>query len=507
MKKIKAYILGLFLILGLTTGCDEGFDEINTNETAATSLNPSYSMNDAIISASFPTSIFIYELAIVQQIITPNGSSLAGANFNQDNQARAGIWQGYYRNVLKSTVDVLDKTRDSERYFNLYQMARIWRAYAGMLLTDTFGDVPFSEAGLAYLEGNTVPVYDRQEDIYNEILRELDEAATALDASKPQVPEVLYGGDVAQWKSFAYSLMLRAAMRLTKVDPALAQQYVTKAVNGGLIQSNAGNAVIRHTTLYTNPSGAWLNGSEANNYFLTKNFVDYLQGNNDPRLASFAVRYVGANSGSDQKPALGTTDPSVQIGMPVGYDNSTIEPIWKAAGLASFYEYSQLDRTRMGAQTAPVFFLTYGQTQLLLAEAVFRGWAAGDAAALFASGIRAHMEELAAYGADTAVPEEAIAAYLQAHPLEAGRELEQINTQYWIATFMNGPESFANFRRSGFPDIAPNPYPGSEIDGDFIRRLTYPDAEDAVNSANVNAAVARQGPDKLDTRVWWDVAQ
>ena len=505
MKNIKAYILSLTIALGLATGCEEGFDEINTNDTLATSLDPSYSMNDAIITASFPTSIFIYELAIVQQIITPNGSSLAGANFNQDNQTRAGIWQNHYRNVLKSTVDVLDKTREDPQYFNLYQMARIWRACAGMLITDTFGDVPFSEAGQAFLEGNTIPVYDRQQDIYNEILSELEEASAALDASQPQVLEVLYGGDVAKWKSFGYSLMLRAAMRLSKVDPALAQEYVAKAVAGGLIQSNEGNAMIRHTTLYTNPSGSWLNGSEANNYFLTENFVDYLQDNNDPRLASIAVRYVGAQSGSDQTAALASTDPSVQVGMPVGYDNSTIEPIWQDAGLASFYEYSQMDRTRMGAQTAPVFLLTYGQTQLLLAEAAFRGWTTGDPAEYFAQGIRGHMEELAAYGAETAVPEDEIVAYLTANPLEAGRELEQINTQYWVATFMNGPETFANFRRSGFPDLAPNPYPGSEIDGDFIRRLTYPDAEDAVNSANVSEAVSRQGPDLLDTRIWWDV--
>ena len=70
---------------------------------------------------------------------------------------------------------------------------------------------------------------------------------------------------------------------------------------------------------------------------------------------------------------------------------------------------------------------------------------------------------------------------------------------------MNGPETFANFRRSGYPELTPNPYPGSEIDGDFIRRLTYPDAEEAVNSASVNEAISRQAPDNLDTRVWWDV--
>ena len=504
MKSLQ-YLLSIALTLLLTTGCDEGFEEVNTNDAAITALDPTYQMNDAIIDTSFPTSIFIYELAIVQQIITPNGSSLAGANFNQDNQARAGLWQDYYRTVLKNVVDILEKTRDSEEYVNLYQMARIWRAYAGLVLTDTFGDVPFSEAGLAYLEGNTTTAYDPQQSIYSEIFAELEAATAALDAARPENAEVLYGGNVDQWKRFGYSLMLRAAMRLTKVDPTLAQEYVAKAVAGGLMASNDDNAVIRHTALFTNPSGSWLNGSEANNYFLTQNFVNYLQENDDPRLESIAVRYAGAASGSDQTGEVATTDPAAQIGMPVGYDNSTIEPVREADGLVSFYEYSQMDRNRMGAQTAPVFLLTYGQTQLLLAEAVVRGWAEGDAATLFANGIRAHMEELAAYGAETAVPEAEVEAYLQAHPLEAGRELEQINTQYWVATFMNGPETFANFRRSGYPELTPNPYPGSEIDGDFIRRLTYPDAEEAVNSASVNEAISRQGPDNLDTRVWWDV--
>ena len=74
-----------------------------------------------------------------------------------------------------------------------------------------------------------------------------------------------------------------------------------------------------------------------------------------------------------------------------------------------------------------------------------------------------------------------------------------------MSSFLNGPEAFANFRRSGYPDLAPNPYPGSEINGDFIRRLTYPDSEFSVNNDNVQQAVARQGPDNLDTRVWWDV--
>jgi hypothetical protein len=189
----------------------------------------------------------------------------------------------------------------------------------------------------------------------------------------------------------------------------------------------------------------------------------------------------------------------------MGYDNATIQQVVQARGLASFYEFTQLDRDRMGSQFAPAFLVTHAQTQLLLAEAVVRGWAQGNAATLFAEGVRAHMRQLADYGANAAVPANAIEAYIQANPLNPARAQEQINTQYWVASFLNPYEAFANFRRSGFPNLPPNPFPGRDITSEqFIRRLSYPDTEYAVNQSNVQQAISRQGADRLDTRVWWD---
>ncbi|CAN5524107.1 SusD/RagB family nutrient-binding outer membrane lipoprotein [soil metagenome] len=506
MKKIVKYTLSLIIIFSLSSGCDDGFDELNVHPTAPSNVNPEYIFNHAIITTSHPTSIFIFELAIVQQIITPNGSSLAGANFNVDNRNRPGLWISNYRNVLKSTTEVLDRTRDDENLSNLHNMARIWRAYSGMILTDTFGDVPFSEAGVGFIDRLSLPSYDTQQSIYREILSELEQAAAALDASKAPVRnEVFYNGDVEKWKRFAYSLMLRAAMRHSKVDQALAQEYVSKAIAGGLMQSNADNAKITHSNLYTNPTGVWLNGTEANNYYLAAPFVNYLKDNDDPRLASIAVRYMGATSGAQQLPAAANRDPSVQLGMPMGHDNNSIPPVVQNLGLASFYEFSQLDRTRMGKLDAPAYLVTYAQTQLLLAEAVVRNWAQGDVGELYSNAIRAHMNQLADYGPNTAIDPAAIETFVQANPLNTANALEEINTEYWVSSFLNGPEAFANFRRSGYPALAPNPYPGKEISGDFIRRLTYPDDEASVNSGNRNAAIQRQGPDNLETRVWWDV--
>jgi hypothetical protein len=449
----------------------------------------------------------------VQHTVTPNSGVLAGGNFNQSNRdVTRGLWQRYYRDVMRHTVDAIEKTRDVPARANLHQMARIWRTYVGMMLTDTYGDIPYSQAGLGYLEFNQAPVYDTQESIYNSILTDLDEAAAALNPGLTPVEtgEVLYSGDVVKWKRLAYSLMLRAAMRLVKVDPAKAQTYVAKAVAGGVMQSNADNAKIRHTDLYTNETGNTLNGTERSNIYLAAPFVDYLKANNDPRLAAIAARTPAATSGSDQNDAYagtkGTVDrtPANQLGMPMGFDNGSIVAVAKTAGLPSFYAYSQIDRTRMGGRFAPVFLVTAAQTKLLLAEAVVRGWAQGDAAALYKAAIEDHMKELSEYGPATAIAQADIDAYTAANPLDPARALEQINTQYWVASFLNAPEAFANFRRSGYPALTPNPYPGKEISGQFIRRLLYPDSELSVNGPNVQEAISRQGPDNLDTRVWWD---
>jgi Starch-binding associating with outer membrane len=509
MKKILNYSL-LAVLLLFAVSCDKGLEGLNKNKTSPTSVDPVFLLNNAVINTSFPTRSVIFDIGIVQQMVTPNGGVLAGANFNQDSRDQPGIWASYYENVIKYTHDVIGSTKDLPARSNLYNMARIIQAYAFMILTDEYGAIPYSEGGAAYSDQVFFPKYDAQQDVYPKIIQELTAAAAALNASSTiETSDVLYSGDIAKWKKFAYSLLLRAGMRLSKVDAAKAQATVQAAVTGGVIINNADNAYMRHDANYTQPIGNMLNGSEAANFYLTKPFVDQLKSTNDPRLSAIAIRYVGATSGNGQTVAAGSTDPTKQIGMPIGYDNGTIVARATADGLASFYDYSQADRRRIVKTTAPVFFVTAAQTNLLLAEARFRGWiTTSTAAQYFSDGIKAHMDQMVTFDAGSAVSASARDIYIAANPLGAGTELQQINTQYWIASFLNGPEAFANFRRSGFPALTPNPY-GQPTNpdvpnGTFIRRLTYPTAELSVNTANVNAAIASQGPDKLSTKVWWD---
>ncbi len=510
MKKLN--ILILLSVVGLctiNTSCDDGFDELNTSDIAILELDPVYVLNHAVYrtSSHWDRHTLNYEISIVQQMVTPFGVSLAGANFNQENFTYMdNHWDMNYENVIRNTVDVISKTKDDPARSNVYNMARILRAYSGLVLTDTYGEVPFINAGLGYIEGNGTPVYDTQEAIFDYVLNELEEATAALDANKRiETGDVLYAGDITKWKRFGYSLMLRAAMRLTKVKPAQAEEFAIKAVAGGVMQSNDDIAMVRHSSNFPNIVGAQLNGSEAANYYMAEPLLDYFQANDDPRLDVLAVRYVGAINGGTQTEAVATRDPADQIGFPMGYDNQSIVPRATADGVGSFYGYTQFDRNTVGKQTAPFFMITYAQTQFLMAEAVERGWISGDSPTLFANGIRAHMEQLAIHDGNMVIDDAAITAYTDAHPLLPATATEQINTQYWVASLFNAEEAFANWRRSGFPVLTPNPYPQSGIEGDFIRRMDYDVTEYTNNLENINAAISRQGPDKLDTRVWWDV--
>lgn len=505
MKKLKTYFALTACLFAIS--CDKGFDELNTNPTAVTTVNPAFLLNNAVINASFPSPILWYDMSIVQQTVTPNSGVLAGANFNQDNRDYTRqIWIRYYPSVIRNTKTTIDIASENPTRTNLVQMARIWQAHGFMVLTDTYGDIPYFDAGVGFIDQKVLPKYDSQETIYKDIIKELKEATAALDATKPrEAADILYMGDVAKWKKLGYSLLLRAGMRLSAVDPALAQQTAKDAVAGGLIDTNADNAVIRHNANYQNGLGSTLNATEGSNIYLAAPFVNYLKSNKDPRLKSIAVRYVNAGSGPQQTPANANIDPAVQIGMPFGFDNTGIAVQATKEGLASFYAYSQIDRTRLSKQQSPMFLVTYSMNQLLLAEAAQRGWVTGTpAATYFTQGVRAHMEQMALYDERSAIPQADINTYLAANPLDASKALEQINTQYWVASFMNGPESFANWRRSDFPKLTPNPFPGKEIKGNFINRLTYPNSEVSVNSVNLKEATARMGADDLDTKVWWD---
>jgi hypothetical protein len=194
----------------------------------------------------------------------------------------------------------------------------------------------------------------------------------------------------------------------------------------------------------------------------------------------------------------------------VGYDQLSVSTYPGYRGTkGGGQNYTQLNYDVMVSTVAPAFFITNSQTQLLLAEAKFRGWITGGLTAqqYYEAGVKAAMDEWNLFPGtfSPAVTDAEKNNYLQ-HPsivYSDAKALELINTQYWIASITNGAEGFANWRRSGFPVLQPNKY-NNNLSGGFARRMAYPNAELGQNPDNYNTAVASMGGDGLTQRVFWD---
>jgi hypothetical protein len=516
MKKI-IHICLVTVLMTVAISCDEGFDELNVNKTASLSLDPALVLNNAVVNSSpggtspgNSTTVLTYENAIVQHIHSSNSGVLVGGNFNQINIGNTPTtWVNYYQFVIKYTQDVITRTANDAGRKNLYNMARIVQANAFLVLTDTYGNIPYGEAGKGHSEGILFPAYETQEAIYPKIIAELKTASDALDAGARIEPsDVLFAGNIAKWKKFGYSLLLRAGMHISEVSPAAAQAAVADAFAGGVILANVDNAMIKHDNNFRNGVGNTHNTTEAANFYLSKPFVDALKSTNDPRLSAIAVRYIGATGGSEQIPAKANTTAAEQYGLPLGVDDATAQTAAVNAGLGSRYAFSQADRRRVLKPDAPAFIVTAAQSNLLLAEAAKRGWiAGGDAAAqtFFTDGIKAHMDQMALYDPASAISAGDRDTYATNNPLDVTSletTLEDVGYQYWIASFLIGNEAWANVRRTGYPVLALNPYPGKAVD--VITRITYPPSEILVNP-NVQSAISQMGGDDLDTKLWWDV--
>ncbi|HPM18607.1 MAG: SusD/RagB family nutrient-binding outer membrane lipoprotein [Bacteroidales bacterium] len=515
--KIKYLLSTLFALLFVISSCDRDFEKINTNPILATDLDPLYLFTEAQRVADVST--YHYQGEIVQQIVTPYGGVLEGGNRNTVNDANSNaMFNTLYQSPVRNLVDALRKLEGNPARTNLYNMCRIWKAYCFQLLVDTYGDVPYTEAGLGFINANFLPKYDDQKAIYEDILKEYEQATDALDPAKDVVKEMFFNGDIAKWKKLGNSLLLRAGMRYTKLNPDKAKQIVEKAVNpsrGGVMSSNADNVYLQYNPTYSYGTGNMLNSTERHNYYVGEPFVDYLKSTNDPRARYILIKYEFPYNPLE---TAGATNNNLedQQGMPYGYDENSISSAPGFPGkIGAAFAYSQYNRATVGKIDGRSWLVTYALTELLLAEACHRDFiTTGTALSHYEAGIRAAMEQNNnLFGPAYAITPDEINDYLAQTEIafDPAKALKQINEQYWVSSCMNWAENWANFRRSGYPQLSPINYRGEDPSvqtpsaGGFIHRLPYPLREKTVNTANVNAAATNIGGDNLGTRVFWDV--
>ena len=498
--KYKNIIYSLLIASISITSCTKDFEKININPSAVSDLQPDALLTNVIVGVSggeyeaWRTNL-IYNTQFIQHFAST--AWLQGGQYLLDEGYNSSLWDSYYGGPIKNVVNLVEKTTGVATEVNYNSAARILKAFAFLRLTDSYGDIPYSEAGKGYLNGVFAPKYDEQKNILADIINELDAAAKGFDAAKPFKGDITSNnGDISLWKKTAYSIMMRAAMRMSKKDVAAAQAAVVKAAAGGVFTSYAESFVVKHITgNYDNPNShvlGYYNGARGQlntgAFKFSEYFINLLKTAADPRFGILSVVRTGTTEDNN---------PAIQKGLPSGSD----------ASIGAVDAYSQIRADFVDA-TDPNILVSHGQTLLLMAEAKERGWlSTGSSETYFRDGVKSSINQLKLYAPAVGVIDDALVnAYVAGivYPATPNARYQAINTQYYIANVLDGYEAHANWRRSGYPVLMALNKPGNYTGGKIPRRFQYPASESGLNGENLAAAVARQGANNWNTSVWWD---
>ena len=541
MKHIYKLILSALLAVILAGGCDTSkLHDLNINPNAVNTIDMNYFFTAAELGSAsggslgdnryidWRTNIGMCAHAIQQFATAGTGLLVTGDKYiDNDPEVNAAPFEFWTRDVGRTTAEILKQTGeggfDAGNKVNMRNATRILRVLNFHRLTDMYGSVPYSEANKG-IEGNFFPKYDKQKDIYADLFKELEEATAALSTSNPDQgfanADFIYNGDVTKWKKFGYSLMLRLAMRVSNISAgsALAEEYVTKAVAGGVFTSNDDNVWVdmaNGPSEWTNQNGISRamypgDGGQATLSFLSNTLIDWLKGtdpespaDDDPRLMIFSGGIIDWNSGGIT-PFPGGLDPVNQKGMPNGKDQAMLDAE-AGAPVPIQSTFSKMNPLLLD-DNDPFMLMNVAEVEFLMAEAIERGigTVSGTAASHYNAGVKAAMQMYTPFDASLAVSDVAVSTYLDAYPYGGGTledRLEMIGKQLWASHFMNWYEAWSDWRRSGYPHLTPVNYPGNDTNGQIPTKLRCPVSE---VSGNPNYKTGATQPDEINGVVWWD---
>ncbi|MDH3711440.1 MAG: SusD/RagB family nutrient-binding outer membrane lipoprotein [Cyclobacteriaceae bacterium] len=533
MKSVYKIIITVLLAAMVPlVGCDT--DELanrNINPQAVDEIDLNFLFTEAQVGTAsggatgdnrfidWRTNIGMFSYAM-QHLAHVTRGIAPGDKYTDNFEVNLAPWEWWYEGQLKLITEILKQTGAegyaAGRHHNMVQASRIIRAWTYHKLVDYYNDVPYTEANQG-IEGTFFPSYDDGKFVYEQAAAELMAAAAALDASQPDEgfsnSDLYFGGDVTKWKKWAYSVLLRMAMRVSNADPALAGQWVTAAVAGGVMESNDDNVWVP-TALgpseWRNQNGisrAFQPGDGGQPSIMSNTLIDELKGplagstaDDDPRLMIFSG---GIFDWTPLGVDLIDDNPLNQIGMPNGKDLSEIQDAIAPVTNPDVF-YSKIN-TLLLDDDDPYQLMNYAEVEFLLADALVQGMGSGisgTAAEHYEAGVRAAMTQYGPYDADGGlnVSDGAITAYLAARPFDGSAAM--IHNQLWINGFLNWWESWSNWRRTGIPALVPTNHPTSVTNGVIPRRLLYPNSEIATNFDNVPCCTT---PDQgYIQRVWWD---
>jgi hypothetical protein len=508
--KNKIYrLLPLVIFFWGVTACTEDFDKVNENVNSPTldKAAPDQLLTNAIESMTDR----VHEIFLGHEMGSCWAQQMAKCQYTDEDRyvyrpdVVSNTWASFYA-ANGQDVALIYKLGVQRNNPNYQGVALVLKSYISSVLTDLHGDVPYEQAwsGLGEDGGILSPEYSTQEFIYRDVIAKLEQANTLLDPAGTEIAgDILFKNNIASWKKFANSLRLRLLLRMSGRDASFVTTEMSKMINAPatypIFTSNADNAALTYLGSAPNNNPIHENRKSRDDHRVSENMVNMLFAADDARLIVYAF------------PAAGTGE---FVGIPNGL-TSTDAAAFNGNGLANT---SKLGDFFVQA-TAPGVLMSYAELKFILAEAAKKGYIPGGdatASAHYTAGITASFNyysaamtkaigELSDYEGAFPVPTSssaALATALAEYAYVPATALKQIGEQRYIATFDQGLQSWFEYRRTGFPALV---VPAANQNGGLIpSRVPYPPTEATRNPANLGAAVARQGADDLNTKVWWD---
>ncbi len=476
LKYTTLLLSGTLLLTAVS--CKKSLVEINQNPNASQTAQPDYLLTGAIKATAdtywgtannMDASLLFVQYWAKIQYTDPDRYIYTNTSFQE-------LWTvGYGRSVIN--LNQIIKLADAQANPNYKGVALVLRSWVFALLTDNYGDIPYTQA--ANISEHLTPTYDKQKDVYFAILDDLKTAQASLTASgKPILGDVIYNNNIALWKKFANSLRLRIALRIADREPDKAKQVLAdiQAEGSGYISVNTETAQLVYlSSPNQNPISNLFDTRD--DYRISKTVVDKLFALNDPRLPVYASKTKDATT-------------NTYVGIPNGL----------LVGDASNLGFTKTSKpgTYFLTPNAPAVIISYAEVLFDRAEAAARGFTTEDAADIYKQAVTASLKQ---YG----IADAAISTYtaLPAVQYNAANYKKSIGEQKWLALFGQGLEAFAEWRRLDYPQLAPAVT--GTLNGKLPVRFIYPGTEQSLNGVNYKAAVASQGADVLTTKLWFDV--
>lgn len=507
MKKVYHIFIALFLLI-LANACDN-FEEVNTNPDAATSVSPDMLATE-ILKGTY-------------RFWNPNPDDFSTGNLwckhtailktnPNPYQYYYSYWPygglGGYANLtsLKRMVEFSKGTQFESSYQGLALFLKAWYGYSS---TIEMGDVPYSEAGMAE-EGVTTPKYDKQADVFVQILNDLKTAEELFAKGKNFGGDIMFGGDVTKWRKLSNAMQLRVLQTISKkATTEQKTRFAQIVAANNLMKSNDDNFLLRYTDNPNSNHPFW-NGENLRVYVaISRLAADALKKNRDRRLFYFA------------EPAKALIDGGKAESDFAAYEGAPTE--LAAEKLALNNEngmYSLLNKRYVEVKSGdPMLIFTYAEQCFILAEAVEEGWISGNAKEYYENGVKSQLQYYMNLSSATRthgmpITEDYINNYFTgaaAFATDGSRSdrLNQILTQRWLIDFFqgNGSNSYHQFLRTGYPAFPLDPNTSMNPDDKTVypKRWKYPTDEQTTNPINYQKAIDEQygGYDGINQTPWW----